>query len=534
MKLCVRNPMNLKPLLPHLSLWSSQLSGPHQPVNTYYWYSPRGLVVIDPAADAPVAPDVVAVFITHVQAENIAGAGRFNAPIYVAAGDAYLCEGPARYIDVITKWAEPWDWTERGNYRGHLAGARNERPSPVPLPVTVAPLPVGEIIETPGHGKQGRTLLVECDGQRVAFCGDLIYGDGQLWNWFDADWDYGPQTGQQALLKSAETLAARSPTWLCPTHGPVVTRATEALQRLQQNLRAVLTPPTEPMDVTPLLINTPPDDTSGFRPILPHLYQYVPNAGNCAALISRDRAALLVDDGLCCWQPLPVRADNHRNVMTALKRQRGLDRIEAVVVTHYHGDHVENIRQLVVEEGAEVIALDVVAEVLEHPEQFNLACMLPWYDVGHDIVPVTRRLTSGTRWRWHEYELEIFHIAGQTYYHAGIQTVVDGQRVIFTGDAFNPWPSVEPVLTYNDNEPSQRGWLYALDRLAERHPDLLVMGHAGAMRQPPDLIEVKRRLWQQQLERYRRLSARPDLRLFFDPFIGANQISPGDTCGTSV
>lgn len=127
-KSCAREAMNLKPLLPHLSMWTSQCGGPHQPVNTYYWHSPHGLVVIDPFVDAPVMPDVVAVFITHVHAENVVGAGRFNAPIHAPAGDAYLCEGPARYSGVITKWAEPWDWTQRGNYRGHLAGARPFHP----------------------------------------------------------------------------------------------------------------------------------------------------------------------------------------------------------------------------------------------------------------------------------------------------------------------------------------------------------------------------------------------------------------------
>jgi glyoxylase-like metal-dependent hydrolase (beta-lactamase superfamily II) len=125
----------------------------------------------------------------------------------------------------------------------------------------------------------------------------------------------------------------------------------------------------------------------------------------------------------------------------------------------------------------------------------------------------------GTRLRWREYELEIFHLGGQTYYHAGIATVVDGQRVIFVGDSFNAHPGVEPVLTYNDNDPATRGWLYAVERLIERRPDLLVCGHAAAVRSPREILELKRRLWREQVERYRQLSARDDLRMFFDPFV---------------
>jgi glyoxylase-like metal-dependent hydrolase (beta-lactamase superfamily II) len=217
---------------------------------------------------------------------------------------------------------------------------------------------------------------------------------------------------------------------------------------------------------------------------------------------------------------LPERAAHHREVIAALKQALGIRRIELVIPTHYHGDHIENIPELVALEGAEVVCLDIVAEVLEHPERFNLACALPWYGTNYRTVPVNRRVADGTRVRWREYELEIFHLAGQTYYHAGIATQIGDQRVMFVGDAFNAHAGVEGLLCYNDHEPTQRGWAYALDRIAERQPDLLVCGHVAVVGQPMLLVEIKRRLWRDQMARFARLSARADLRLFFDPFSG--------------
>ncbi len=509
------------PILPHLSCWTSRLAGAQQPVNTYYWTTPTGCIVIDPAADAPARSDVTDIFITHLQEEHAAGGRQFpRARVHVAAGDEYLCGGWAAYERVLTKWEPPWDWETRGNYRGHLGGARNERPPRDPLSVTSAGLPAGaRLVETPGHGKHARTLLATMDGRRVAFCGDLIYGNGRLWNWFDADWDYGLQGGQHALLDSAQRLAREPLDLLCPAHGPVIENPAAALTRLIENLRAVLNGPSAACDTAPLLVATPADPATGFRPLLPHLYQYLPDWGNCALLRSDSGAGLLVDDGLCFWKPLPERAAHHRAVIAALKRSLGLDRIEMVIPTHYHGDHLENIPELVALEGAEVVCLDIVADVIEQPDRFNLACELPWYGTNADTIKVDRRVPSGTRLRWREYELEIFHLGGQTYYHAGIATVVDGQRVIFVGDSVNASPGVEPVLTYNDNEPATRGWLYAVERLIERRPDLLVCGHAAAVRSPGEILELKRRLWREQVERYRRLSARDNLRLFFDPFV---------------
>lgn len=498
------------PLLPGLTLWRTPAG------NSYLWQT----TLIDPGPDltpAIVGP-VTDILITHLQAESAAGCLNFpTSRLHVPVGDEYLCRGPAEYAKLITPWPPPWDWDSRGNFHGHVAGAANERPLPQPVALAESLQPGRslcgfEVLATPGHGKHAVTLLATIAGQRVAFCGDLACGDGRLWNWFDSEWDYGMQAGQLTLRDSARQLATQSLDWLCPAHGEISCRPRQTLQTLVDRLDAVLRRPKLP-PATPAPFTASP--ARGFRQLLPHLHQWTQNAGNCNVLLSDTGHALLIDDGLCQWIPLPERAAHHRAVIADLKRTLGIRRIETVIPTHFHGDHVENIPELVALENAEVICLDLVADVLEHPERFNLACPLPWYGTSYDTVAVHRRVPTGKRLRWHEYELEIFHLAGQTYYHAGIATVIDGRRVVFAGDDPNP-VGLEPVICYNDNEPAERGWLFAARQLAERRPQLVVYGHADAVSEPD--FAPKIRAWEEMLQRFADLSAQPDRRAFFDPF----------------
>jgi len=520
----------LKPIVPRVFRWQSRLSGPHHPVNSYVVLTPEGVVLIDPAADLTpkVLPEMPrAILLTHVQEEHLAGAFHYpRVPIYVPAGDEYLCAGRDSYGDLITAWEEPWPWDTRGNFRGHLAGAQNERPPLHRLPVT-GTIASGDqyfglrAVSTPGHGKHALTYLLDQDSQRLAFCGDLICGDGQLWNWFDAEWDYGLELGQRSLFDAAGRLMEERCNFLLPSHGGVISEPQAALAKLRRRLWAVLNPSSEAPG--PVVNFEPePDSAPGWRRLSRHLHQWCREAGNSAVLVSETGNALFVDYGLCYWHPLAERAAHQTGVLAELKRSLGIRKVEICIPTHYHGDHIENIPALVAAEGTEIVCLDAVAEAISHPERHNLACHLWWYGTGAATVPVHRSVPSGTRLRWQEYELEIFHLGGQTYHHAGINALIDGRHVLFVGDAIYGWNShPDPVLCYNDAEPETRGWLYALHRIQERKPDLLVCGHASALAEPALLIEAKIRNWNQRIEEYASLDVRGNARLFFDPFVGA-------------
>ena len=517
-------------ILPGLYRFESKLAGPHQPVNSYVWRAGRKTIIIDPAGDlTPAAlseagagriPDIL---VTHVQQENIAGCANFpDARIHVPAGDAYLCNGPEAYAKVIENWQPPWEWETRGNFTGNLAGAANERPCNTPLRLST-PLSAGEpcsgctLIATPGHGKNALAIIAEIAGKRVAFCGDLVCGDGQLWNWFDSEWDYGLQGGPQALLKSAAALLREKPDILCPTHGPVLHDPQAALTRLQRRLEAVLAPgPSHDAAA----VNFPDTDSPapGFRQILPHLHQY--RAGNLNVLLSATGNALVVDDGLCFWEPLPQRTEHHRQVITDMKRALDVRRIELAIPSHYHGDHTENIPELTAIEGTQVACVDDIADTIECPERFGVTCLLPWYGSAYERFRVDRRLLNGQRMRWHEYVLEVFMLGGQTWYTHGISVRIDRVRTQFVGDSIGGFGTgCEPPLCYNDCEPSTRGWAFAVDKMIEHKPDLLVCGHGIAIRDPMPMLAKKQAAWRQRMMEFDELNFRGNRRLFFDPFL---------------
>ena len=193
----------------------------------------------------------------------------------------------------------------------------------------------------------------------------------------------------------------------------------------------------------------------------------------------------MVDDGLCCWQPLAERLAHHQVVIDGLKRALAIGKIEIVIPTHYHGDHTENIPELVAREGTEVVGLDIVTDPIEHPERFNLAATLPWYGTACDRFRVDRKLANGARFRWREFEFEMFHLGGQTYYALGLAVDIRGVKTLFVGDAIaHRKPLCPPILCYNKADPATAGWAYAIERMLERKPDLLVCGHGDAIRNP--------------------------------------------------
>ena len=66
-------------------------------------------------------------------------------------------------------------------------------------------------LPTPGHTPGSVTYLVEADGRKLAFTGDLVYGDGKVWSLAATQWSYSGVEGQAATIVSCATLAALEP-----------------------------------------------------------------------------------------------------------------------------------------------------------------------------------------------------------------------------------------------------------------------------------------------------------------------------------
>jgi glyoxylase-like metal-dependent hydrolase (beta-lactamase superfamily II) len=160
--------------------------------------------------------------------------------------------------------------------------------------------------------------------------------------------------------------------------------------------------------------------------------------------------------------------------LAAQRRDFGVDRIEVVMPTHYHDDHVAGINLLRDVEGLEVWSPANVAPVLEEPTRFDLPCL--WFDP----VPVDRRLPLGMPVAWREYELTPHAQPGHTLYAAAIAFEVDGKRVLATGDqqARVADAAAPDVLSFQyRNRFRIDDYIASAELYLSLRPDLMISGH---------------------------------------------------------
>ena len=328
-------------------------------------------------------------------------------------------------------------------------------------------------LPTPGHTAGSVTYLVEDDGRRLAFTGDLLYGPGQLWSLAATQWTYSGGEGQMVTILSTAALLDREPDLLLPSHGAPIDDPPAAVALLRERLEALLA----------LRLEQPWNLERWLRepwvPITPHLLRNRTSFGASYALLSDSGAALLVDWGYDAAPGLAwgTEKSTRRPLLTsidALRRDHGIDRVEVVVPTHYHDDHVAGINLLREIEGTELWSPENFADVLEQPRRFDLPCL--WFDP----IPVDRRLPLEQPFTWREYELTPYPLPGHTFYAAAIAFEVDGRRVLATGDqqAVSGGPDGPDLLNYQyKNRFRIDDFVESAELYRRLQPEIIVSGH---------------------------------------------------------
>src|SRR3954454_10898241 len=91
-------------------------------------------------------------------------------------------------------------------------------------------------VPTPGHTVGSVTYLVEVDGRRIAFTGDLVYGEGKVWSLAATQWTYTEIEGQRATYLSLGVVAEHQPDLLLPSQGEPVADPGRAIELTQRRL----------------------------------------------------------------------------------------------------------------------------------------------------------------------------------------------------------------------------------------------------------------------------------------------------------
>jgi glyoxylase-like metal-dependent hydrolase (beta-lactamase superfamily II) len=328
-------------------------------------------------------------------------------------------------------------------------------------------------LPTPGHTVGSVTYLVDVDGRRLAFSGDLVHGDGKVWSLAATQWSYSGIEGLAATFFSCGVLARKEPDVLLPAHGEPVEDPAATLARARGRIE----------ELAAMRIEDPwPLSDMEERPwaeITPHLLRNRTSFANSYALLSEGGDALLIDFGYEVSTGLgPITERSARRpllwAIEELQRAGGVERVEAVIPTHYHDDHVAGLSLLREAEGAEVWAPANVAPILVDPRRFDLPCL--WYEP----IPVDRVLPLEQPFKWHEYELTLHALPGHTLYAAALEFQVDGKRVLAIGDQQTTGVPTggRPILNYQYRNRYRIGDYERSAELQRRlRPDLLISGH---------------------------------------------------------
>jgi glyoxylase-like metal-dependent hydrolase (beta-lactamase superfamily II) len=405
------------------------------------------------------------VLLTHHhrdQAQGLSRAAAHGARIWVPPFDAPLVSDveihwQSRPLDIDYNLQEdrfslfdsvPVDGTVR-EYRSMRFGA---------FDVTTLP--------TPGHTPGSVTYLVEVDGRSLAFVGDLLFGAGKVWSVAATQWSYTGVEGQESTIVSAAQLAKRRPDVLLPSHGDPIEDPARALDEVQARLGELVALRLEGEWTLGGRLQSP------FDRITPHLWRNRTTFANSYVLVSESGAALGIDFGydMATWRrPLLWSLDDVK--------------LDAVVVTHFHDDHVAGLNLLRGVEGTQVWAPANVAPVLEQPHRYDLPCLWP------DPIAVDRVLALGEPVRWNEYELTAHAFPGHTLYAAAIELEVDGRRILATGDQYG-LEGDRAILNYQYRNRFRRSdFVDAAALVRSIDPDLLIGGHWHPRDLDPELLD---------------------------------------------
>jgi glyoxylase-like metal-dependent hydrolase (beta-lactamase superfamily II) len=350
-------------------------------------------------------------------------------------------------------------------------------------------------LPTPGHTIGSVTYIVDMEGRRLAFTGDLLYGHGKVWSLAATQWTYTGVEGQAATILSCGVLREHGPDLLLPSHGEPIDDPRGAISLVRRRLHELLAMRTDrEWDLDDWL----------RRPwvrVTPHLLQNRTSFANSWALLSESGSALLIDYGYDMTTGFTTSTDRSARrpllaSLAALRRDHGIERIEVAMPTHYHDDHVAGFNLLREAEGVEIWAADNVVPVLQEPWRFDLPCL--WYDP----IPVDRSLEPGVPVRWREYELSTYALPGHSIHAAAIAFEVDGKRILATGDqqVGGSTPNEPDVLNYQyRNRFRYDDFTRSAQLYLSLQPDILISGHQ-------DPREVDEKYLQHLLEDGKRLA----------------------------
>ena len=339
------------------------------------------------------------------------------------------------------------------------------------------------VLDTPGYTTGAVSYLVETGGKKIAFTGDLIYGQGQLLDLYSLQdavpelnvrgyHGYAGRCGQ--LVRSLRRIQSESPDVIVPARGPVITDVDAAINRLVENIQAsyksyLLTSAyrwyfgDDTMDGLAQRVSGP-STKMDWPPFADTIYEKPPEwivpIGNNRLLISESGAAFLVDG--CNQQTI--------DKVEALRDAGQFHTLEGVYISHYHDDHTDAVPAIAEAYGCKVYACAELQDILLNPSAYRMPCLTT------NPLETLATMKEGEKIRWHEFELTFSYHPGQTLYHGALLVEKDGaEKILFVGDSFTPSGLDDYCLQNRNFLHPDSGFFYCLDVLDRMDPECLLI-----------------------------------------------------------
>lgn len=391
----------------------------------------------------------------------------------VAGAEAFVPAAEETYFRDPMKF-----WTAFERERFHDYEARSSKWPVTPLPGPIKAVRGGEkftwrgvefeVLDTPGFTAGAVSYLATIDGKRIAFTGDLIYGDGQLLDVYSLQTGipeaktrgyhgYAARAGK--LMTSLRQLGALRPDILVPARGPVIRDPARAMGKLIARLNVFFLGHFEfdalrwywGDDNLKIRAGKVQIDSSRlhFMEMAEQrkLPDWVTPIQNSRLIHSASGAAFLIDCG---------------NPKILAEVQKRASKVEGIFITHYHDDHTDHAQAAAVALGTKVYASPELGDVLRNPRAYRLPAMTANPITSLELMP------EGKKVRWHEFEFTYLYYPGQTLYHGGLLVKKDGgETLFFVGDSFTPSGVDDYCLQNRNLLDDEQGYLYCLRKLKE-------------------------------------------------------------------
>jgi len=339
-----------------------------------------------------------------------------------------------------------------------------------------------KVLDTPGYTRGAVSYFVNVDDIKYGFVGDIIYGEGQLFDLYSLQdavpaakiggyHGYAGRLGE--LIKSLRKIINQNPDILVPAHGPVIRNPKAAIERLIEKLQAAYK--------NYLSINAghwyfkeryetlaarvlEPDDKVDWMPYAETIRKKPPGwivpVNNSRLVLSEDLSGFLID----CGSKAIIQE------VIKLRESGRLSRLEGLFITHYHDDHTNEINELIKEFKCPVYACQDSIDILQNPHAYRLPAMTS------KGIPNLTSVSDGHKMRWKEFDFTFCYFPGQTLYHDALLVEKDdGEKIFFIGDSFTP-SGIDDYCLQNRNLLQQgMGYFYCLAFLRKMPPDYLLI-----------------------------------------------------------